>query len=145
VVDLKFSQGKAKRKELETNTALQLAVYAKLVHATSGQWPDISYFILRSASLLTQTNAFFSDAEKITSPNAAVGPQAIWNSFLDVWRWRMGQIQSGWIEFPLEGTDPTDGSNGPPSSDPPRTEWTSDPKARRYDDFQFLTGWEAAK
>jgi hypothetical protein len=145
VVDLKFGQGKAKRKELATNTALQLAIYAKLVQATSGQWPEMAYFILRSGNLLAQTDTFFSDAEKIASSNASAGPEAIWNLFLEVWRWRMGQLQSGWIEFPIEGTTPSDGSSGPPSSDPPRAEWTSDPKARRYDDFQFLTGWEAAK
>lgn len=145
VVDLKFAQGKAKRTELSTNTALQLAVYARLMQAKSKEWPDMAYFILRSGSLLTQTDSFFPNTEKILPKSGEIGPEAIWDSFLEVWRWRCDQLQAGWIEFPLEGTLPTDGSSGPPSSSPPREEWTPDPAARRYDDFQFLTGWEAAK
>ena len=146
VVDLKFGQAKPKRKELETNTALQLAAYGKLVSEKSGGvWPAVAYYILRSGSFLAQDQAFFPDAEPITCSGACPGPEAMWRDFLDVWRWRRKQLDSGWIEVPVEGTDETDGTTGCPSSVPPLAEWTSDPSAPRYDDFEFLTGWEATQ
>lgn len=146
VVDLKFGQAKPKRKELETNTALQLAAYGKLVSEKSGGvWPAVAYYILRSGSFLAQDQAFFPDAEPITCSGASPGPEAMWRDFLDVWRWRRKQLDSGWIEVPVEGTDETDGTTDCPSSVPPLAEWTSDPSAPRYDDFEFLTGWEATQ
>lgn len=143
VVDLKFGQKKAKRKELLDNTALQLAVYAKLLQADSSRWPDMAYYILRSGSLLAQTNTFFPDAEVIRSTTS--GPQAIWDAFLKVWDWRSEQLHAGWIEFPIEGTKPNEEGDGLPDSTPPIPEWISDSDAPRYDDFQFLTGWEDSK
>jgi hypothetical protein len=146
VVDLKFGQAKPKRKELETNTALQLAAYGKLVSEKSGGvWPAVAYYILRSGSFLAQDQAFFPDAVPITCSSASPGPEAMWGAFLDVWRWRRKQLDSGWIEVPVEGTDETDGTTDCPSSAPPLAEWTTDPSAPRYDDFEFLTGWEATQ
>jgi len=143
VVDLKFGQGKPKRKELETNTALQLAAYGKLVSETSGgAWPAVAYYILRSGSFLAQDQTFFPDAVAVMCSSASPGPEAMWSDFLEVWRWRRKQLDSGWVEIPTTGTDPTDGTTGCPSSLPPIDAWTSDPSAPRYDDFKFLTGWE---
>jgi len=144
VVDLKFGQAKPKRKELETHTALQLAAYGKLVSEKSGGvWPAVAYYILRSGSLLAQDQTFFPDAVPITCSSASPGPEAMWGAFLDVWHWRRKQLDEGWIEVPVEGTDATDGTSACPSSVPPLAEWTSDPTVIRYDDFKFLTGWEA--
>jgi len=146
VVDLKFRQAKPKRKELATNTALQLAAYGKLVSEKSGGvWPAVAYYILRSRSLLAQDLTFFLHPLLIKCSSASPGSEAMWSAFLDVWRWRRKQLDSGWIEVPIEGTDATDGTSGCPSSVPPLAEWTSDPSAPRYDDFKSLTGWEATQ
>lgn len=142
VVDLKFGQAKAKRKELETNTPLQLVTYAKLIAATAQEWPHVAYYILQSGRLLAQDKGFFPDAELVRCREESSNPEEIWNAFLAVWHWRRAQLDAGWVEIPVEGATPTDGTGSEPCSTPPGEEWTSDPAARRYDDFQFLTGWE---
>lgn len=140
VIDLKFGQGKSKRRELETNTALQLAIYGMLIKSQSGQWPGIAYYILRNRTLLTQDQSFFPDST-ICECSGPAGPKSIWTTFLDVWQWRLKQISEGWVEFPDPETESTDGSTEYPSSLPPHPEWILDEDAVRYDDFGTLTGW----
>ncbi len=144
VMDLKYGQGKAKYSELANNTALQLAVYSQMVREQNGggKWPANAYFILRSSELLAQDSTFFPDA-KLVKPNTdSSGPDSTWHDFLDVWRWRRGQLDTGWIEIPVKGTAPTDGDALCPSSAPPHDKWRADENAVRYDDYKFLTGWE---
>jgi|GEM_PF-2474437 len=143
VVDLKFGQGAAKRSELAQNTALQLSTYSHLIRAKhGGDWPATAYFILKSSALLAQDASFFPDARVVPCESLEPGPEATWQSFLDVWRWRRGQLAAGWIEIPDAGVAPADGEGDSPSSTPPHEEWQTDVKAPRYDDYQFLTGWE---
>ncbi|MGB6221025.1 PD-(D/E)XK nuclease family protein [Haloferula sp.] len=143
VVDLKFGQAAAKRSELAKNTALQLATYSHLIRSKhGGDWPATAYFILRNSTLLAQDASFFPDARVVPCKSLEPGPEATWHTFLDVWRWRRGQLDAGWIEIPDKGIEPTDGEGDSPSSTPPHEEWQTDVKAPRYDDYQFLTGWE---
>jgi hypothetical protein len=141
IVDLKFGQEKTKRAELANNTALQLAVYGYLTRSDNGgTWSSIAYYILRSARLLAQDTTFFSDAFVVSCDQAEPGPASTWGRFLDVWRWRRGQLNEGWIEVPIPGTAPAEGEF--PSSVPPHEEWQADAAASKYDDYQALTGWE---
>lgn len=143
VIDLKFGQEKGKRQELASMTALQLAVYAYLVkQSTAGAWPDIAYFILSTGRLLVSNNDFFPATPTIDAPENTTEAAETWQAFGEVWDWRRDQMDRGWVEFPLPGTDPTDESGDEPGSNPPRPEWAADPKAYRYDDFTYLTGWE---
>lgn len=144
VVDLKYGGREERRKELSNNTALQLAVYSYLmVKEDGGSWPAVAYFILRNGQLLAQDREFFPNAsvEPVRS-GAPAGPQACWDEFQAVWQWRRNQMDAGWIELPVKGTQPTEDDGDEPSSEPPNPNWASDPKAPRYDDFSALTGWE---
>lgn len=143
VVDLKYGGGKAKREELVTNTALQLAVYSHLQKArTGGEWPAIAYFILRNNELLAQDASFFPNAAIVKCKHISPGPESTWQEFLDVWQWRRTLLDNGWIEVPVDGTSPTAGDVGFPASTPPHEPWRPDESALRYDDYCFLTGWE---
>jgi hypothetical protein len=143
VVDLKYGQGKAKRDELAKNTALQLAVYCHLEkNRNGGDWPATAYFILRNNELLAQDASFFPQAAIVKCKHGSPGPEATWNEFLDVWRWRRTLLDDGWIEVPVNGISPTEGSDGIPSPALPHEPWRPDESANRYDDYRFLTGWK---
>ena len=142
VIDLKYGQLKPKRAELEQNIQLQLAVYGFLESAANGgAWPEGAYYILRRGLLLAQDRNLFPSAVVVAPKTQAVGLSACWQRFETVWAWRRAQIDGGWLELPLEGTTPSDGSGAEPSSTPPSPEWTKDVKMRRFDDFTALTGW----
>jgi hypothetical protein len=144
VIDLKYGQEKLKRTEFLDNTQLQLATYSFLRSAADGRgWPDGAYFILRKGVLLAQSRDLFPNATVIAARSQPSGLQACWRDFQQIWQWRRDQLDGGWIELPLNGTQMTDGSGAEPPSLPPDPRWQKDMKAKRFDDFTALTGWRS--
>ena len=142
VVDLKFGQFDRKASELKRNIPLQLALYGFLqANNNGGHWPHGAYFILGRRALLANDQAFFPDARVIPGSPATIGLAACWADFEHVEHWRRAQINGGWIELPLRGTDPTDGTEVEPSSIPPVPQWAQEEKEQRFDEFDALTGW----
>ncbi|MFN7989762.1 MAG: PD-(D/E)XK nuclease family protein [Thermoanaerobaculia bacterium] len=75
IVDLKWSSG-VRRDLLRNGGALQLAAYAKLLAHEDGlrRLPPVAYYILRSATLLAQSERDFPTAEALKGPP----PEAVW-------------------------------------------------------------------
>lgn len=142
VVDLKAGGRERRIEELENNIQLQLAVYAYLLRsAGAGDWPEGAYFILNNATLLAQGDAFFPGARVARPKDGDGGLAECWEQFAEVWRWRREQMDTGWIEVPVKGSEPTDDSGPEPGSDPPVEAWAHDVRDARFDDFVNLTGW----
>jgi hypothetical protein len=81
VVDLKWGTGE-RDAELETGTALQLAVYAFLTRGEAAGWPAIAYFILRSGTLLA---------------NRGPSAEATWTAALASYRDRLAEQRQGLV------------------------------------------------
>lgn len=142
VIDLKLGGFKPKQEELANNRQLQLAVYGFLhSHGQDGRWPETAYYILNSAELLAQTANYFPRAKVVpaTTPPAGVGE--CWNEFGKAWQWRRKLLNCGWVEVNVSGTEPTDGSDGNPSSMPPVERWLAGNVEPDRNDFSALTGW----
>ena len=143
VVDLKFGGRDVRAQELKENRALQLAVYGHLLSkGNKGTWPEVAYYILQNRVFMAQDKAFFPDASEIT-PASAGGPPQCWKDFEMVWRWRRQQVDQGWIEVTVTGTEPTSESTVSPDSTPPMEQWRAAEDADRFNDFDALTGWRA--
>ena len=143
VVDLKSGGRDVRAQELKENRALQLAVYGYLLSkGDKGTWPEVAYYILHSRVLMAQNKAFFPDAYEIT-PVSTGGPPQCWKDFETVWRWRRQQVDQGWIEVTVTGTEPTSESTASGNSTPPVEQWMAAEDADQYNDFDALTGWRA--
>ena len=140
IIDIKYSGYRRKRAELANNLQLQLAIYGCLV-AQRGAWPESAFFILTRRSLLTQNRNFFPSAEIVASKLPQLGLKACWREFEEVWRWRRGLLEQGWIELTIAATQPTDGTGPEPNSSPPIDRWQAKDEDR-FNDFDALTGWE---
>lgn len=142
VVDLKAGGRERRTDELGDNVQLQLAVYGYLLRAArGGDWPEGAYFILKDSAMLAQGHGFFPNARLVPPKEPEGGLAACWERFVEVWRWRRGQMDGGWIEVPVEGTKPADDRGPEGGSDPPYKAWAHNVKDPRYDDFVNLTGW----
>ena len=143
VVDLKLGGLKKRGEELANNLQLQLAVYAFLrSQAQGGRWPVAAYFILNDAELIAQEAAFFPAAQLVQPESQAVGVRTCWEEFNEVWRWREGLLQRGFIEVNVAGTEPSEGDERLPSSMPPLERWFGGNVESGYNEFSTLTGWK---
>jgi hypothetical protein len=141
VIDLKASGLARKQAELVKSIPLQLATYGFLRHAAGGTWPVGAYFISRRGMLLAEDRAFFSGARVSASKHPPGGLEACWRDFERIWQWRLNQLARGWVELPLPSSMPSDGTTSEPASAPPDPRWAKDPKAKRYDPYTALSGW----
>lgn len=134
VLDLKWGGGKYRQNDLQKNSAMQLATYSYLKRQGS-VWPQIGYFVLAEARLLSQSSQFFKSAE-VCDPGLPVNPCAsYWQDFETTWRWRRAQLDQGLIEVSVEGTS-ADAASAPPADGLPIDEHNDS-----FNDFSVLTGW----
>ncbi|MGS0754810.1 PD-(D/E)XK nuclease family protein [Roseateles sp. GG27B] len=135
LIDLKLAGAGKYRQKLKSRTHLQLALYAELVKQGSGSLPEIAYFVLDSAELLTPACGLFNGVRPV---DMGVDTNAtLWQQLQNSWAWRRRQLQAGRIEVVLEATEPDAASSPPP--DGLATELLN----RRYNPFVNLSGWEA--
>lgn len=133
IVDLKWAGDKKYRAKIQDGTYVQLAVYAKLVHARDGRWPSVAYFILVSGQLFTSSANVFLNANPVPGN---VSTQALWAQVEAGWEWRHEQIEKGQIEVVADhlAEDPT--------VVVPEGVVALEPLDWRYNPYVHLTGWE---
>lgn len=134
VVDMKWAGNKF-ADALKENRHLQLAIYAELLRQKSGAWPQVGYFVLNRGHLLMTDDHFFPDARlvrKTTGENTA----QLWLRFIETWKWRRAQLDSGQIELALAEIDATD------ESACPETGLIAQVLYPGYNDYLALAGWE---
>jgi hypothetical protein len=142
VVDMKYGGADKRSKQLKDNIALQLAVYGYLQSAVQdAAWPSSAFYILSRKRLLAQDAGFFSEASQVKTSTENPGPQTCWQDALTVWRWRRRQLDDGWIELTVTGTEDLETQEAEPDRNPPIESWKADQDQDRYSDFKALTGW----
>lgn len=132
IVDIKWSGGSYRQSQLADGRHLQLAVYAEMLRQSTGAWPQVAFYILESARLLTLDNSFFPEGTVVNRGNPGATP-ILWQQFHACWNWRRAQLDQGRIELVLEDVEPTEDSTPPDQA--------LVPEPSRFDDFQALTGW----
>lgn len=135
IVDMKWAGEKKYREKLAAHAHIQLALYARLVAMQTGRWPQVAYYILRNAEMLTTSAGLFPDVREVRPPEGATTAQ-LWQDVEQTWAWRKSQIEAGAIEVVFEGVDEADASAPPVESLP------IVPLDSRYNPFVYLAGWE---
>jgi hypothetical protein len=132
ILDMKWSGNRKYREKLETQTHIQLVVYARLVENNSSRWPAVAYFILRQPQVLT-TDDVFPGVAAIHVPGGSAA--LVWERISAMWRWRRAQMEQGELEVALEHIESTE-TSVPPGDALPR-EYLDE----RYNPFRYLAGW----
>ncbi len=132
VLDMKWSGNRKYREKLETQTHIQLAIYARLIENNSSRWPMVAYFILRQPQILT-TDDVFPGVASIRVPGGSTA--LVWERISAMWRWRRVQIEQGELEVALEHVEPT------AESVPPTEALRPDYLDEQYNPFRHLAGW----
>jgi hypothetical protein len=140
VIDLKSGRMEEKKKELQSNVHLQLAIYGFLHRQNRAEWPSAAYFILNSGRMLAQTKDYFPLASSVTTKVGTGGLEICWNEFVEMWRYRRALLDQGWIELTLGITEPQNGNQFP--SPAPFEHWRPGKDQDKYNDFRALTGLE---
>lgn len=144
VVDMKYGGASVREKELKEGRPLQLAVYGHFWSAVhGGAWPAAAFYILTQKSLIAWDRSFFPEATIIAPPAGSHGLQGCWDDFVRVWQWRREQLDQGWIELTVQGTEEMTEAEGMPSSNSPCPNWVAADDQDQYNDFDALTGWGA--
>ncbi len=136
IIDLKWAGNGKYRKKLQTQSHLQLAIYARLIESNTSVWPSVSYFILSRPELLTSSDGFFPGVTPVGVSGEATAQ--LWERVMSSWRWRGAQIAGGAVEVVLEELDdPQDAG----LSRPPDDGLTPEVLDSRYNPFLYLAGW----
>ena len=135
VIDVKWGGGKWRAKELRENRALQLATYAELYRQREGVWPEVAFFIVSEPRFYAPTRSFFRHARAVAPDDEEENLASLWRAFVETWQWRRKQLDDGWIEVPVSGTDLDAGA------EPPEGAYQPDPSPRPTA-YDKLTGWE---
>ena len=98
VVDLKLSGKKYKMDEFENNSALQLAIYAYLFGG--GEAADFAYFIIDTASWITQQKGIIKNSTIVPSKNGTLDDFR--TRILNTWNHRQTQLERAIIEIPSD-------------------------------------------
>ena len=138
VVDIKWGGLRHRRAALADDDYLQLAVYARLRHEETGRLPDLSYFIVTDAHMLSLDHAFFPHAEVIPR-TAETSAESYWRQVEGLWQWRRRQLDRGLVEVTVSGTEPDEVSHSAPGGIDLRDAYDT------FNDFRVLTGWDPAE
>jgi hypothetical protein len=134
VVDMKWSGADKRKKEMQQQAHIQLAIYARMVERNTSAWPTVAYFILNDAQMLTTTGGIFPGATSVSV--AGTSTSQVWDRILVSWAWRRRQLEAGRIELVLKEVEPTADSIVPSGGLP------VEPRDDRYNSFRHLAGWE---
>ena len=135
ILDVKWSGGKKYSEKLGDTRHLQLAVYGELLRQSTGVWPQVAYFILDQARLMAADANFFSGARVVQS-KAGESAADLWQRFVESWKWRRAQLDTGRIEVVLDGIEETEDSIAPENG------LAVEPLNPRYNDYLVLAGVE---
>jgi hypothetical protein len=138
VIDIKWRGTKYRIDSLCDNTHLQLVTYAYLRHkdrSSNGQWPAVAFFVIDKGLLITQDKHYFPAAFEVTA-NDEENLAEIWQRMKQTWEWRRQQLDRGWIEVTITGTQADEDSD--PGEDALPIPESND----AFNDYSVLTGWE---
>jgi RecB family exonuclease len=134
VIDMKWAGNKFAEVLME-NRPLQLAIYAELLRQKSGAWPQVGYYILNRAQLLMTDDHFFPAAHLVKKSTPETTAH-LWQRFIETWKWRRAQLDSGQVELALETIEATDASIFPANG------IVAQVLNPDYNDYLALAGWE---
>jgi hypothetical protein len=112
IVDMKWGGTKKYSAKLAENSHLQLGIYAEMLRQKTGAWPDVGYYVLSEAKLLTQHDHYFPESGVVISKINESTPH-LWERFTQTYAWRNELLKQGAIEVVLESTVPEDEFNSP--------------------------------
>jgi len=135
IVDMKWSGARKYPEKLKQNRHLQLAIYAELLRQKTLAWPSVAYYILDRARFFAPDQRLFLDAEAVSSKSGENTAQ-LWQRFIETWKWRKAQLDSGSVEVMLEGLAPT------VDSAPPDSAMSMEYLSEAYNDYRGLAGWD---
>lgn len=132
VLDAKWGSENFRLREIEEGRHLQLAIYAFML--SNAGWPSSGYYIVTAGNVLAPDAAFFANARQAGHVESA---EAIWRKSLATRDWRMKQFQRGHIEVNA-------GAEADAESEPPADGLETRVEPNRFDDFVWLTGFDAS-
>lgn len=130
IIDMKWGASNHVKK-LQSNTALQLAIYAELMRQATGSWAKAGYFIINRQKLYMPDKHVFKNAAEESSEE---GLPHLWQRFLESWQVRHDQLQAGEIES-------TSGIDEEEIGGHPEDGLAFEKLDNRYNDYCFLSGW----
>lgn len=137
IVDMKWGGAKKYSTKLAENNHLQLGIYAELFRQETGIWPDLGYYILVDAKLLTQHSNYFPQSNTIIRKTQESTPQ-LWERFKVSYAWRRDLLGQGLVEVALDSIEATE------ESTPPEEALTVETLNLNYNDYVNLAGWSPA-
>lgn len=100
VLDLKWSGANPWRELMKNKSDLQLVIYSKLIATEAMEWAHTAYFSMQDAKLVARNKLAFRQAEAVAADeNYKMIHQRIWEQMEATYRWRMEQIQAGFVEL----------------------------------------------
>lgn len=137
VVDLKFGGHEERQREVRDNTALQLAVYGRLLTGDNlGAPPKSAFYIITRRQWVTGDGDFFGVRPIDRGQHGSPDMHICWEQFRDVWQWRRQQLNAGRLEVTFSGAGFTE------ESTPPHAAWGPLENEGRYSDHVKLAGWK---
>jgi hypothetical protein len=134
LIDMKWAGNTKYRKQLNHQTHIQLAIYARLIENNTSAWPAVAYFILQRPELLTTAAAVFPGVTPISPPGTSTS--LLWDRIMATWAWRRAQIEAGSLELVMEGLEPT------AASQPPAGALAIEELNQQYNACANLVGWD---
>jgi hypothetical protein len=135
ILDIKWGSRSYRRDSLRKSSYLQLATYAQLRRGSAAALPKLSYFIVKTADILSLDHDFFPAAERIVPDNTENWVE-LWQRFEHTWHWRKTQFDQGLVEVTVTGTEPTD------NSQPGEMGLTLPDASDNFNDYKVITGWD---
>lgn len=135
VTDMKWSGAKKFPEKLKQNRHLQLVIYAELLRQRQGAWPAVAYYILDQARFFAPDERAFPGADVVPAASGENGP-ALYQRFIETWKWRQAQIAAGRFEVAL------DNANATAESVVPESAMSAEYLNPAYNDYRALAGWK---
>ncbi len=98
ILDLKWSGHSYRERLIKNSEDLQLVMYARMLN-DSDDWAHTGYFIIENARLLARNTAAFAEIKPLTTDDAFVINEIIWQKMLKTYTWRLNQVTKGHIEI----------------------------------------------
>lgn len=135
VLDIKWGGGRYRRESMVESRYLQLAIYAELRRQAKQSFPKVGYFVIATQELLMLDTDYFPNAESV-EPDNDESIAEFWRRFEKSWQQRRQQLDDGFIEVNVSGTDVIDtlllGEEG----------LTNAEVFESFSEFGVLAGWE---
>ncbi len=139
IIDMKYSHWmNIFRKKLETDTDIQLTIYAELWRQGHGEIPETAYWLFPKEKLLARNDSFYPGA--ITLSTGSSHEDRI-DMIADTVAWRNAQLAEGRIEVVCDATQKLVDAGKETSEEPPAGALALGDSNDGFDDYLGLYGW----